>query len=90
MYPSHARFKKEEHLARCPVRAAADRRRPPDGRPMAGSIFSNIVGNSNLGIDAAWDATRMAGLEDDIKAMPIGMHTVASEGVETFSEASTS
>ena len=57
-------------MARCPVRAAADRRRPPDGRPMAGSIFSNIVGSSNLGIDAAWEAARMAGLEDDIKAMP--------------------
>ena len=55
------------------------------GRPMAGSIFSNIVGSSNLGIDAAWEAARMAGLEDDIKAMPMGMHTVISEGAETFS-----
>jgi len=55
------------------------------GRPMAGSLFSNIVGSSNLGIDAAWDAARMAGLEEDIKAMPMGMHTVISEGAETFS-----
>jgi NHLM bacteriocin system ABC transporter ATP-binding protein len=55
------------------------------GRPMAGSLFSNIVGSSNLGIDAAWEAARMAGLEDDIKAMPMGMHTVISEGAETFS-----
>ncbi len=55
------------------------------GRPMAGSIFSNIVGSSNLGIDAAWEAARMAGLEEDIKAMPMGMHTVISEGAETFS-----
>jgi len=55
------------------------------GRPMAGSIFSNIVGSSNLGIDAAWEAAGMAGLEDDIKAMPMGMHTVISEGAETFS-----
>ncbi|HEY9423013.1 MAG TPA: NHLP bacteriocin export ABC transporter permease/ATPase subunit, partial [Thermoanaerobaculia bacterium] len=55
------------------------------GRPMAGSIFSNIVGSSNLGIDAAWEAARMAGLEDDIKSMPMGMHTVISEGAETFS-----
>ncbi len=55
------------------------------GRPMTGSIFSNIVGASNLGIDDAWEAARMAGLEDDIKAMPMGMHTVVSEGAETFS-----
>jgi len=55
------------------------------GRPMAGSIFSNIVGSSILGIDDAWDAAQAAGLEDDIKAMPMGMHTVISEGAETFS-----
>jgi NHLM bacteriocin system ABC transporter ATP-binding protein len=55
------------------------------GRPMAGSIFSNITGNSNLGIDDAWAAARMAGLEEDVKAMPMGMHTVVSEGAETFS-----
>ncbi len=55
------------------------------GRPMAGSIFSNIVGSSRLGIDDAWEAARMAGLEEDIKAMPMGMHTVISEGAETFS-----
>jgi NHLM bacteriocin system ABC transporter ATP-binding protein len=55
------------------------------GRPMAGSIFSNIVGSANLGIEDAWEAARAAGLEDDIKAMPMGMHTVVSEGAETFS-----
>ncbi len=55
------------------------------GRPMAGSIISNILGSSNLGIDAAWEAARLAGLEDDIKAMPMGMHTVISEGAENFS-----
>ncbi|MFL6291511.1 MAG: NHLP bacteriocin export ABC transporter permease/ATPase subunit [Thermoanaerobaculia bacterium] len=55
------------------------------GRPMAGSIVSNILGSANLTIDAAWEAARMAGLEEDIKAMPMGMHTVISEGAETFS-----
>ncbi len=50
------------------------------GRPMAGSIYSNIVGSANLGIEAAWEAARMAGLEDDVKAMPMGMHTVISGG----------
>ena len=55
------------------------------GLPMAGSIFSNIVGSASLGIEDAWEAARMAGLEEDIKAMPMGMHTVVSEGAETFS-----
>jgi ATP-binding cassette subfamily C protein len=55
------------------------------GRPMAGSILSNIIGSSILGIDDAWEAARAAGLEEDIKAMPMGMHTVISEGAETFS-----
>jgi ATP-binding cassette subfamily C protein len=55
------------------------------GRPLAGSIFSNITGSANLTIDDAWEAARAAGLEDDIKAMPMGMHTVISEGAETFS-----
>lgn len=55
------------------------------GRPLVGDIYSNIVGSSNLTINDAWEAARMAGLEDDIKAMPMGMHTMISEGAETFS-----
>jgi NHLM bacteriocin system ABC transporter ATP-binding protein len=55
------------------------------GRPMVGDIFTNIVGSSSLGINDAWEAARMAGLEEDIKGMPMGMHTVISEGAETFS-----
>jgi NHLM bacteriocin system ABC transporter ATP-binding protein len=55
------------------------------GRPMAGSIVSNILGSASLGIDDAWEAARLADLEEDIKAMPMGMHTVISEGAETFS-----
>lgn len=56
-----------------------------NGKPMSGTFFSNIVGSANLGIDDAWEAARMAGLEEDIQAMPMGMHTVISEGAETFS-----
>lgn len=56
-----------------------------NSRPMSGDIFNNIVGASGLGIDAAWEAARMVGLEDDIKAMPMGMHTIISEGAGTFS-----
>lgn len=48
-------------------------------------IYRNIVGSSNLGMDVAWEAARMAGLERDIKAMPMGMHTIVSEGGVAFS-----
>ncbi len=56
-----------------------------NGRPMVGDIFHNIVGNRNLTLDDAWEAARMAGLEEDIKSMPMGMHTIISEGAGTFS-----
>ena len=56
-----------------------------NGALMSGSIFQNIIGNSELTLDDAWEAARMAGMEDDIKHMPMEMHTVVSEGAGTFS-----
>ena len=56
-----------------------------NGALMSGSIFQNIVGNSELTLDDAWEAARMAGMEEDIKHMPMEMHTVVSEGAGTFS-----
>lgn len=56
-----------------------------NGSLMAGSIYQNIVGNSELTLDDAWEAARMAGMEEDIKQMPMEMHTVVSEGAGTFS-----
>lgn len=56
-----------------------------NGALMAGSIYQNIVGNSELTLDDAWEAARMAGMEDDIKHMPMEMHTFISEGAGTFS-----
>jgi len=56
-----------------------------NGQLLPGSIFQNIVGNSPYTLDDAWEAARLAGLEDDIKAMPMGMETVISEGAATFS-----
>jgi ATP-binding cassette subfamily C protein len=52
---------------------------------MPTDIFRNIVGARNLSVNDAWEAARMAGLDRDIKAMPMGMHTVVSEGGGTFS-----
>lgn len=56
-----------------------------NGALMSGSIFQNIVGNSELTLDDAWEAAKMSGLEEDIKQMPMEMHTVVSEGGGTFS-----
>lgn len=56
-----------------------------NGRIMAGDIFTNIVGSSLATLEDAWNAAAMAGLADDIRAMPMGMHTVISEGGGTLS-----
>ena len=56
-----------------------------NGRLMSGDLFTNITGSSNATLDDAWEAARMAGLDDDIKSMPMGMHTVVSEGGSTLS-----
>ena len=55
------------------------------GRIMAGDFFTNIVGSTTHTLEDAWDAARMAGLAEDIEAMPMGMHTVVSEGASTLS-----
>jgi ATP-binding cassette subfamily C protein len=49
-------------------------------RPMNGSIFNNIVGSAPLSIADAWEAARLAGIEEDIKQMPMGMHTYLADG----------
>lgn len=54
-------------------------------RLMPGDFYSNIVGSRPLTLDDAWEAARMAGLDEDIRQMPMGMHTVVSEGGSTFS-----
>jgi ATP-binding cassette subfamily C protein len=56
-----------------------------NGQLFAGDIFSNIVGSSPLTLDDAWEAARMVGLDKDISNMPMGMHTVISEGAGNIS-----
>ena len=50
------------------------------GQLLPGSIYQNIVGSSNLTLNDATEAARMAGMEDDINDMPMGMHTVLGAG----------
>jgi NHLM bacteriocin system ABC transporter ATP-binding protein len=56
-----------------------------NGRLMPGDIFTNIVGSTAATLEDAWRAASMAGLEEDIRQMPMGMHTVISEGGSTLS-----
>jgi ATP-binding cassette subfamily C protein len=56
-----------------------------DGKLMSGDLSSNIIGASLLTQEDAWEAARLAGLDDDIAGMPMGMQTVISEGGSTLS-----
>ena len=51
-----------------------------NGRIGAGSIYENIAGIAPVSLDDAWAAARAAALEDDVRAMPMGMHTRLPEG----------
>jgi len=52
-----------------------------DGKLMAGSIFANIVVTAPWKtLDDAWEAAEMAGIAQDIREMPMGMHTMIAEG----------
>lgn len=52
-----------------------------NGKLFSGDIFSNIIVTAPWKtLEDAWEAARMAGIEEDIRAMPMGMHTMLSEG----------
>ena len=56
-----------------------------ESRVLPTDIFRNIVGATAHTMDDAWEAAAMAGFADDIREMPMGMHTIVSEGGGTFS-----
>lgn len=52
-----------------------------DGQLFMGDLFSNITVASPLAtLDDAWAAAEIAGIADDIRAMPMGMQTIVTEG----------
>ena len=52
-----------------------------NGKLFQGDVFSNItISAPQLSMDEAWAAAEMAGIADDIRRMPMGMHTIISEG----------
>jgi NHLM bacteriocin system ABC transporter ATP-binding protein len=56
-----------------------------DGAVMSGDIYSNIAGANQVDLEDAWEAARQAALDEEIRAMPMGMHTVMPEGGGTLS-----
>lgn len=52
-----------------------------NGKLFSGDVFSNIVISAPwLNMDDAWQAAEMSGIAEDIRNMPMGMHTIISEG----------
>ena len=54
-------------------------------RVMPCEIYRNIIGATTKSLEEAWEAAEKAGLADDVRAMPMGMHTYVSEGGGTLS-----
>jgi ATP-binding cassette subfamily C protein len=51
-----------------------------NGRLLSGTIKSNICGTAVVTMEDCWAAARVAALEEDIQAMPMGMHTILTDG----------
>ncbi|MEU1019709.1 NHLP bacteriocin export ABC transporter permease/ATPase subunit [Streptomyces sp. NPDC005898] len=51
-----------------------------NAQPLSGSILDCICGAETFTQEEAWEAAAMAGLAEDIKRMPMGLHTMISGG----------
>lgn len=51
-----------------------------NGKLISGDIFTNIVGSAPLTVDDAMEAIRLVGLKDELARMPMGLHTIISDG----------
>lgn len=57
-----------------------------DGQMISGSIYENImITSGNVSEKKVQQIIKMVGLENDIRQMPMGIHTVVSEGSGTIS-----
>jgi len=52
---------------------------------LGGDIYHNIAGAGRISMAEAWAAAEMAALADDIRDMPMGLHTVIGPGGGTLS-----
>jgi len=56
-----------------------------NGRLVQGDLFSNIAGHWKISLEEAWKAVRKVGLEDEIRALPMQLHTPVGDALSTFS-----
>jgi NHLM bacteriocin system ABC transporter ATP-binding protein len=56
-----------------------------NGTLFQGDILTNIIGSGLYTYDDAWEAIKACAMEPDIDQMPMGLHTVLSEGASTLS-----
>jgi ABC-type bacteriocin/lantibiotic exporter with double-glycine peptidase domain len=56
-----------------------------DTKLATGSLYENICGGVDMSLERAWEAAKLAALDADIMQMPMGMHTMVAEGVNTLS-----
>ena len=57
-----------------------------NGKLFTGNIFTNIaISSPGLTEEEAWEAAEQAGIAEDIRAMPLGMYTIVSDGTGTLS-----
>jgi NHLM bacteriocin system ABC transporter ATP-binding protein len=53
--------------------------------PFSGTMLSNICGTDSYSTDEVWAAATLAGLDQDIKQMPMGLHTLVTDGAGALS-----
>jgi NHLM bacteriocin system ABC transporter ATP-binding protein len=51
-----------------------------NAQPLSGSILDCVRGAGSYGPEEVWAALAMAGLAEDVRAMPMGLHTVVADG----------
>ncbi|MFD3486364.1 NHLP bacteriocin export ABC transporter permease/ATPase subunit [Streptomyces sp. NPDC058665] len=51
-----------------------------NAQPLTGSIWDCVCGAETFSQDEVWEAVEMAGLAEDIKRMPMGLHTMIAGG----------
>ncbi|PVC89313.1 NHLP bacteriocin export ABC transporter permease/ATPase subunit [Streptomyces sp. CS090A] len=51
-----------------------------NAQPLTGSILDCICGTESFTQEEAWEAAEMAGLAEDIRRMPMGLHTMIAGG----------
>ena len=51
-----------------------------DNNVLASSIYENITAGHTATHDEAWEAAKAAGIEEEIRQMPMGLHTLVAEG----------